>query len=231
MAGRREIRDAHRIGFLRRWLLGVGLLLVMVMTLLVANSLVGPEPGLAAQPAIQSSASRNEAALAFTEELSHTVYFPFVSKPKPIVPNVWHAEYYANPSLSGDAQYTRDEVRVDYDWGDDGAPSGLPLDHFSIRWTGHWDFEVGVYTFFVFADDGVRLWLDDQLLIDYWDLGREHHYKAISVGTAGLHRLRLEYFEHTGGAAVRLHWRRTDLYPRWNGEYFNQPWVEHGKQY
>jgi hypothetical protein len=216
------------LGSRSQWLIGIGLLLGLVVAALLVSSLVSPVPGLAAPGTGQLPNSTGASAIGFTEELSHSIYFPFVSKP--IVPNIWQAEYYANPNLGGEALYTSQAVRVDHDWGE-GAPSGLPSNSFSIRWTGYWHFEVGVYTFFAFADDGVRLWLDDQRLINAWTPGRGTHQATITVGTAGLHHLKLEYFENIGDAAIRLHWRRTDLYPQWHGDYYNQPWVESGKLY
>ncbi len=218
------------LGVRSHWLLGTGLLLAVWVAVLLMSSLAMPEAGRAAPGPGQFSDLGSGGGIGFTDETSPTVYLPFVSRPVPIVPNVWKAEYYANQNLSGDAQYTGEEVRVDYDWGS-GSASGLPHDYFSVRWSGYWDFETGVYTFFVFADDGVRLWLDGEPLIDSWAPGRGFHQATVTVTAAGLHRLKLEYFEATGEAAIRLHWRRTDLYPQWQGEYYREPWVEGGKRY
>jgi hypothetical protein len=167
---------------------------------------------------------------AFGNTPTTTAFLPLVYGVLPVV-NLWSAAYYDNADLAGDPVYTAQEKRVDYNWGQDSSPVGLPLDHFSIRWTGDWDFEYGIYTFFVYADDGVRLWLDDDLLIDSWQPGMGSHQATRTITTAGRHRLRLEYFERTGGAAISLGWRRTDLYPQWHGDYYSQPWVETGKLY
>ena len=156
---------------------------------------------------------------------------PLVLRPESTPANVWAGEYYANASLDGDPAYTTQETRIDYDWGSGGAPSGLPTDYFSIRWTGDWELEHGEYTFFVYADDGVRLWLDGDLLIDAWGPGMGLHQVTRIIQTAGRHTLKLEYFEQTGGAAIQVRWRRTDLYPLWHGDYYNQPWVEFGWLY
>jgi hypothetical protein len=231
--GRRPIfasAGGPELGIRSHWLLGTGLLLSLWLVILLLSGLAIPEAGLTAPEARRSPGLGSEGATGFTVPVSPTAYLPFVSRSVPIVPNVWKAEYYANQNLSGDAQHSGEEIRVDYDWGN-GSPSGLLPDQFSARWSGYWDFEVGVYTFFAFADDGVRLWLDDQLLIDSWATGRGSHQATVTVTEAGLHRLKLEYFEATGEAAIRLHWRRTDLYPWWQGDYYREPWVEAGKQY
>ena len=222
----------------RLWL-GVGLPLALGAVFLGLGSLVDPASGAAAPgwslPAASGSgfqariAPSLPAAMVFTETLSPTAFLPFVSRG--LQPNLWQGEYYANANLAGDPEYMTHEARVDYDWGVGGSPIALPSDQFSARWTGSWEFEVGEYTFFLLADDGVRLWLDDQLEIDAWSAGSAMHQAKVDIATGGLHRLRLEYFENTGEAAVRLHWRRTDLYPQWQGEYYSQPWVEGGWQY
>jgi hypothetical protein len=144
--------------------------------------------------------------------------------------NAWRAAYFDNPDLLAPPLYYAEEARVDFDWGE-GAPGGLPADNFSVEWTGNWHFEVGRYTFFLFADDGVRLWLDGELILDAWGEGPGLHRVTSLLTTDGMHRVTLQYFEGAGSAAVRLHWRRTDLYPYWQGDYYQEPWVEGGWAY
>jgi hypothetical protein len=158
-----------------------------------------------------------------TSTYSYTTSLPAIYRGA--VPNVWSGEYFANSSLSGDPAYTTTEERVEFDWGT-GAPAGLPADNFSVRWTGHWGFEVGEYTFFAYADDGIRLYLDGQPLLDSWTPGAGHHQATVGIAMEGLHKLELEYFEGEGFAGIYLLWRRTDLFPVWDAEYYNNPWVE-----
>jgi len=222
---------------LRSLAASAGPLLCLLLAGLVL-AIPGP-PGQAAAPALEQSllaAGELHRALLRAEArqtMSPTLFMPIVIQPASdtITPNLWLATYYLGEKLSGDPVYTAEETRVDYDWGDAGHPPGVTADHFSARWVGDWELEEGRYTFFVYADDGVRLWLDDQLLIDAWVPGMGSHEATVEATAAGLHRLRLEYFEATGGAAVRLHWRRTDLYTRWEGKYYQQPWVENGLLY
>jgi hypothetical protein len=52
----------------------------------------------------------------------------------------------------------------------------------------------------------VRLWVDDQLLVDQWQDPQMATFQAhVSLGQ-GYHRVRLEYYEGSGVAAVRLSW-------------------------
>jgi hypothetical protein len=172
----------------------------------------------------------SRSAAPFSQAVTSTLFLPIISRPEPIDLNVWQGEYFENAELIGEPAYVLEEEAIDHDWGTD-APDGLPEDGFSIRWTGSWDFEMGEYAFFVFADDGIRLWLDGELVINEWDVGGQSYHETRLVETAGRHELKLEYFEESGAATIRLYWRRSDLYPMWEGDYYTQPWVESGWLY
>jgi hypothetical protein len=213
-----------------RWRLrpsaGLAVMFALLVTSLVLVSLAWPAPGVAAPDQRDTAPSR--ALTRGTLSPAHAVYLPLVIGVE-LTPNLWQAEYYSNPDLDGDPEYILDETRVDYDWGS-GGPAGLPTDHFSVRWTGDWEFESGEYTFFAYADDGIRLYLDDDPLpiIDNWVPGLGSYQATYDITAAGLHRLTLEYFENTGDASIRLRWRRTDTHPLWHGDYYREPWVEFG---
>jgi hypothetical protein len=213
----------------RRWyrsLAGVGLMLALSVLALCMVILAHPAPGMAAKAADEPLGSSLTADPS--RAVTSTVFLPFVEHTTVVVPNLWHGQYYDNMTLAGEPVYTTDdEVRVDYDWGT-GAPTGLPAEEFSVRWTGDWGFEAGHYTFFVFVDGGVRLWLDGELLIDRWVPDRAYRQATALVNSAGLHSLKLEYLQESGLAAIQLQWRRTDLYPQWDADLYNQPWVETG---
>jgi digeranylgeranylglycerophospholipid reductase len=57
----------------------------------------------------------------------------------------------------------------------------------------------------LFADDGVRLWVDDRLFVDQWQDQTAPYSADVSL-TQGYHRVRLEYYERGGAAAMRLNW-------------------------
>src|SRR5829696_873157 len=72
---------------------------------------------------------------------------------------------------------TRCESAINYDWG--GSPaSGVNADSFTVRWVGTFDFEASDYEFTASTDDGMRLWVDGQLLIDQWKDQPNNTYKA-----------------------------------------------------
>jgi beta-glucosidase len=80
------------------------------------------------------------------------------------------------------------------------------VDHFSVRWTGYFVPEsTDDYKFYVSADDGVRLYLDDDRVIDDWQRHGETLDTASKHLTAGQpYKIRLEYFENTGTATARF---------------------------
>jgi hypothetical protein len=213
-----------------RSLAGLALVLTFVATGTVLLVVSAPTTGRAATLSPERLNPGIRPLLPWPQALTSTVFLPMIAQLASAPVNLWTGEYYANATLSGEPAYTTQETRIDYDWGS-GGPGGLPTDYFSIRWTGDWDLEYGEYTFFIYADDGVRLWLDGDLLIDSWLPGMGDHQATRTILAAGRHALKIEYFEQTGGAAIQVRWRRTDLYPQWHGDYYNQPWVEAPKLY
>ena len=143
----------------------------------------------------------------------------------------WLAEYYPNANLAGtpaivsasdilwETEDTAADAEIDqinYNWGNKG-PFFLrsrswfvpdlnlgPNDHFSARYTQLHRFRAGWYRFSLRGDDGFRLWVDDRLVINAWkaqsatECTREHYLSG------GDHVLRVEYFERTGVASLRL---------------------------
>jgi hypothetical protein len=125
----------------------------------------------------------------------------------------WKAEYWSNPDLEGDPVLVRNDVVLDFGWGAYAPAPGVPADGFSTRWTREWTFEPGEYRFYAFADDGLRLYLDDQLVFDEWHEASDDVYRVDRL-LAGTHTLQVEYYEHSGDARIRLWWRKKgDLEP------------------
>jgi hypothetical protein len=120
----------------------------------------------------------------------------------------WRGEYWSNPDLAGDPLVERSDAAVDFEWGAYAPATVLPEDHFSARWTREWSFVPGEYRFYGFADDGLRFYVDGELIFDKWHEASNEIYTT-DLALAGTRDLRVEYYEHTGDAQVRLWWRRT----------------------
>lgn len=81
-------------------------------------------------------------------------------------------------------------------------------DTFSIRWTGQIDAEYDeAYSFRTFTDDGVKLWIDGDLIIDDWTVHPPEINEASKSLSVEKHTIKLEYFENTGDAIARLYWK------------------------
>ncbi len=122
----------------------------------------------------------------------------------------WKSEYYSNRKLEGDPALVRNESKIDHDWGEGSPATGVPADNFSARWTRKVDFKSGTYIFRVQVDDGVRLWVDDALLIDSWRDGSSRRIEAERQIDEGKHRVKVEYYEHTGAAQIEVSWWREE---------------------
>lgn len=117
----------------------------------------------------------------------------------------WRGAYYDNRELSGQPAFVRNDIAVDFDWGQ-GSPNDIGPDNFSVRWTTQHRFEDATYRFFAEHDDGVRVWVDGELIIDEWyETGRVTHLKNVEL-TAGIHEIRVDYFEASGDASIRVWW-------------------------
>jgi len=133
----------------------------------------------------------------------------------------WRGEYYNNTWFGGSPALVRDDADINFDWGASAPAAGVNADNFSVRWTRVVRFEDGTYRFTVTTDDGVRLWLNGDLVLDKWFDQAPTTYTFTRAMTAGDHPLRLEYYEHTGIAQIRLSWVRTDYSPAfWHGEFY-----------
>jgi len=99
------------------------------------------------------------------------------------------------------------EPRVDHAWGETEPVPAAGADRFSARYTATLEVPTaGTYTFSTDADDGVRLWIGDTLVIDDWrGHFAERHDGRIDLAPGPV-ALRLEYFELDLGAELRLSW-------------------------
>lgn len=121
-------------------------------------------------------------------------------------PSGLQAEYFDNQNLEGSPALTRVDSRVNFDWGEGSFAEGHPVDHFSARWTGYYvPAADGDYTFYVSSDDGARLYIDDQRIINEWVPRSETVNSSTRHLQAGHpYKVRLEYFEDVGSAIVRF---------------------------
>jgi len=127
------------------------------------------------------------------------------------------AEFYLGMTLAGKPIVTRVDKTIDFNWGDDFAPDpNVPANNFSVRFNA--DFQVaidGTYTLHGTADDGIRVYLDNELLIDAWvDQGMtEYDTPPLDLVAGQKYLVTLEQYENSGGAGAELRWS-SDIVPK-----------------
>jgi beta-glucosidase len=134
--------------------------------------------------------------------------FPTVPVPVPAGQLALRAEYFDNITLAGAPRVSRTDSMVDFRWTFNAPARGIPTDWYSVRWTGTVSLPPGrSRRIGVEGTDGYRLWLDGTLVIDNWkkqSYGTRMVEAPLPAGSR--HDIRLEYFETTGNARVRLLW-------------------------
>lgn len=121
-------------------------------------------------------------------------------------------EYFGNKNLQGKPAFTRTDPQINFNWGDGSPKVGFDKDNFSVQW--RFDLipdKSGNYILDVLSDDGVRLYFDNQLVINDWT---NHATKTNSYKTflkAGKrYKITLEYYENLGSANVKFAWHSPD---------------------
>jgi len=126
------------------------------------------------------------------------------------------AEYFNNTELRGPATTVRTDQRIDFNWGRYQPTAQLSENSFSVRWTGKLKpTESGKYTLGFTADDGARLYLDGQLIVDAWEKNPTKTVtKEIALEAGRSYDLRMEYFQNNREAVAKLVWSYPGLADR-----------------
>lgn len=127
--------------------------------------------------------------------------------PKPPVgsDSHWKGMYFADKYF-GDFVTERQDPEIRFNWYK-GAPfEGMPENRFSVRWEKMEYFKAGTYRFFAIADDGVRVYVNDQLIIDGWKIQPATEYRADLYLHEGRHKLVVEYYEEAEDAQIHVYW-------------------------
>ena len=85
--------------------------------------------------------------------------------------------------------------------------AGIGADNFSARWSGQLTpTKSGSYTFTTTTSGGVRLWVNDVLVLDHWAVGSATHTATVTLTAGVATNVRMEYFVTTGTASAQLFW-------------------------
>ncbi|MDI1256784.1 MAG: glycoside hydrolase family 3 C-terminal domain-containing protein [Flavobacterium sp.] len=134
---------------------------------------------------------------------SHTSESPFFTEPGSKIAGLT-AAYFDNKNLEGKPVDVKTDTNINFDW--QGAPivKGMPEDHFSIRFTGVVrPKKTALYKFAVRGDDGFRLAVDGEQVIDMWS----DHAATLRVVEKELeagkeYKVNLEFYENGGDAQI-----------------------------
>jgi len=153
------------------------------------------------------------------------------------------ASYYKGMNFE-ELVLTRTDPQIDFNWGTGAPDPAVGVDKYSVKWVAELEAAFSdTYTLWAQSDDGVRVWLDGELIIDRWiDQGATWAGSTpIELKAGERHILEMAYYENGGDAVARLHWesptqprRAVDalLLPRFaqdpdpaNGALVEQTWV------
>ena len=129
-------------------------------------------------------------------------------------------QYYtnANATYSSNANFnaanlklTRLDPTIDFTWGTVTTPI-TNNGYYSVRWTGQVQPQYSeTYYFVANTDDGVKLWVNDQLIIDNWAVkGASDLTGSINLVGGVRYNIKMEYFQQTSSAVAHLSWYSFD---------------------
>ena len=102
---------------------------------------------------------------------------------------------------------TRTDATVNFNWGTDSPMAGVKTDSFSTRWTGQIQPRYsGPTTFYFTSDNGRRVWIDNQLIIDKWTNIQGTYTGIINLTAGQKYDLKIEYFESNKASNCKLEW-------------------------
>ena len=126
----------------------------------------------------------------------------------------WLATYYGNTSLTDPAIISRVEGQssqfpLNYEWSlNSPIPGTVPANNWSARWVGTFNFDPGDYRFTARGNDGVRVYIDGQRVINAWPNSQDTVSNMFYGVGGGNHQITVEYFKQGGLGWVRASWSK-----------------------
>lgn len=115
--------------------------------------------------------------------------------------------YYDNADFTN-LKLVRTDATVNFDWGGGSPDASIGADTFSVRWTGKvLPLYTETYTFYTTSDDGVRLWVNGQQIINNWtDHAPTENSGTIALIAGQQYDIRMDFYENGGGTTAKLSW-------------------------
>lgn len=120
------------------------------------------------------------------------------------------SEYFGNPDLTN-LKVTKIDSTVNFDWGSVLPDPSIDNDSFSVRWSGQVQpLYSETFVFFTQTHGGVKLWVDNQLVIDDWGANSMNSQSGMIWLSAGKnYDIKMEYCSGHGSALANLSWSST----------------------
>lgn len=118
--------------------------------------------------------------------------------------------YYSNQvgTFTGAPTLTRVDPTINFNWNSVGPDPSIGQANFSVRWIGSVQPQFSEpYTLYATSDDGVRVWLNGQLLLNGWvDQPPTTYQGTMSLRAQQLYTIQIDYYQRAGGAVAQLAW-------------------------
>jgi beta-glucosidase len=118
-------------------------------------------------------------------------------------------QFYNNVNLSGSPVLTRTDSNIDFNWNGNSPGQGVNADNWSAQWTGTLTPPTtGTYTFSLTSDDGSRLYINGQLVVDNWNYQAATTKTGTVTLTAGQPvTIKVQYMQGGGQSSLKLGWQ------------------------
>eukprot|EP01022_Parablepharisma_sp_SALTPOND_P020162 TRINITY_DN3593_c0_g1_i1.p2 TRINITY_DN3593_c0_g1~~TRINITY_DN3593_c0_g1_i1.p2 ORF type:complete len:1692 (-),score=110.26 TRINITY_DN3593_c0_g1_i1:19422-24497(-) len=121
--------------------------------------------------------------------------------------------YYSNIWLTGEYAMQRIDKSISFNWGLGEIIPGIASDYVGIEWKGYIKPTTSeAYTFYVTCNDGVRVYINNQLVIDNYVTVTQgklviDQTTPISLSAGQFYPIRIQYFEQSSDASIILEWK------------------------
>ena len=142
------------------------------------------------------------------------------------------AEYYDGTNFDS-LVAVRTEYKIDRSWNNIPPVEGIDPHECSIRWTGKLAPGVtGTYSFSARVDDGIRVWVDDQIIIDDWQLNDVGRFTGkVRLEANKEYDLKVEYFNALIEGEITLLWKIPPKKKKWYSHFFSGDYVVIAPEY
>ena len=133
------------------------------------------------------------------------VFKTSISKADDIPTGAFKGDYYNGQNFDTFV-FTRIDPSINFNWWMGSPGPGVNSDNFSVRWEGRFNFTAGDWEFRSMPDDGLRVYIDGDEVIDSWQVQHGHFFKVARNMSEGTHLIKVEYFEAQEWAGITFNW-------------------------